>query len=229
MNGELPREPEFMVTRPIENNPERTHDAVLLHLKRRGEMTVGDLCEVLAITSMAVRRHLVGLQKEGLITSRIVKKQRGRPTNKYSLAAKAQSLFPSGYQNLANDLLDAVYEKSGAQGVMELLEVRNKKIVQQLKSELDGKAIGEKIAAVAKVFSEGGFMTDWEALPDGNFLIYQRHCAVHDLAKQYRQLCGLEPRLIEQILGVKVTRQQYMLNNDPVCGYLVESSSSSTR
>lgn len=214
-----------MVTRPIEEKPERTHDAVLLHIKRRGEMTVGDLCDVLEITSMAVRRHLVGLQKEGLITSRIEKKQRGRPTYRYSLTAKAQTLFPSGYESLANDLLDAVFEKDGAAGVMELLEFRNKKVVQRLRVELEGKDVAEKIAAVAKFFSESGFMTEWEALPDGNFIIYQRHCAVHDLAKQYRQLCGLEPRLIEDILGVAVTRQQYMLNNDPVCGYLVNPGS----
>ncbi len=107
---------------------------------------------------------------------------------------------------------------------MELLEFRNKKVVQKLRVELEGKDVSEKISAVAKFFSESGFMTEWEALPDGNFIVYQKHCAVHDLAKQYRQLCGLEPKLIEDILGVKVTRQQYMLNNDPVCGYLVESS-----
>jgi predicted ArsR family transcriptional regulator len=44
---------------------------------------------------------------------------------------------------------------------------------------------------------------------------------VHDLALQYRQLCVLEPKLMEYLLGVKVTRQQYILRNDPVCGYVV--------
>jgi hypothetical protein len=48
---------------------------------------------------------------------------------------------------------------------------------------------------------------------------------VHDLANQYRQLCVLEPRLMENLLGMKVTRQQYILKNDPVCGYIVHVDS----
>ena len=67
-------------------------------------------------------------------------------------------------------------------------------------------------------------MTEWEALPDGNYVIFQRHCAVHNLANQYRQLCALEPKLIETLLDTPVTRKQYMLNNDPVCSYLVQAT-----
>ena len=61
-------------------------------------------------------------------------------------------------------------------------------------------------------------------MDDGNFFIFQRHCALHDVASEFRQVCALEPSLMEQLLGTKVTREKYMLNNDPVCGYIVYSS-----
>jgi hypothetical protein len=35
----------------------------------------------------------------------------------------------------------------------------------------------------------------------------------------------LEPKLRESLLGVKVTREKYMLKNDQVCGYLVKKNS----
>ena len=215
-----------MITQPLGENPESTQQAVLLHLKRSGELTVADLCKILGITSMAVRRHLSVMQQDGLIDSRMVRQLRGRPTYKYKLTDKAEALFPSGFQNLAVDLLDLVYEQSGHQGVMELLGRRNDRLATRLQPRVSGKGPRERVAEVAKIFTEFGYMTDWEPLPDGNFIMYQRHCAVHDLANQYRQLCALEPGLMENLLGMKVTRQQYILRSDPVCGYVVHAAES---
>ncbi|MBX9949273.1 MAG: MarR family transcriptional regulator [Candidatus Obscuribacterales bacterium] len=214
-----------MITQPLSGTPETTQQAVLLYLKRHGEMTIGELCDVLNITSMAVRRHISGLMQDGLVLSRMVKQSRGRPTYKYSLSEKAESLFPSGMQTLAVELLDMVFEESGHKGVMKLLERRNEKRAARLLSRVEGKTLEERVVEVTKIFSEDGYMTEWEKLPDGNFFIFQRHCALHDLAHKYRQLCALEPQLMETLLGVKVTREKYMLQNDPVCGYLVKQAS----
>lgn len=212
-----------MVTQPITENPENTHQAVLLYLKRNSEMTVAELCDVLAITSMAVRRHLSGLQKDGLVECRLVRQLRGRPTHRYRLTAKAESLFPSGMGTLAFDLLDAVYQTSGHKGVMELLSLRDNWLVRKFLPRLEKLSLEQKVEEVAKIYSETGYMTEWERLPNGNYFIYQKHCAVHHLAEQYRQICVLEPQLMQHLLGCRVSREKYMLKNDPVCGYLVHT------
>jgi predicted ArsR family transcriptional regulator len=210
-----------MLVSKLGETPEKTQEVLLLHLKRNGEMTVAELCNILGITEMAVRRHLASLQHEGLVESKTVKQTRGRPLHRYHLTDKAASLFPSGFQALAADFLDLVREERGHKGVMEFLSRRNRRIAERLQDRMANKNLSDRVAEVAKIFTEDGYMTEWEKLPDGNFLIYQRNCALHDLANQYRQICVLEPKLIETLLGAKVTRQQYMLKNDPVCGYLV--------
>ncbi len=210
-----------MITRPLGDVPEKTQDALLLYLKRRGELSVSDLCELLGITSMAVRRHLAHLQAEGLIETRMVRQSRGRPNYKYKLAAKAETLFPSATANMAEDLLAAVMEQSGAQGVMDLLALRNKKRMVAIAERIEGMDLRERVQEVTRIFSEDGYMTEWEELPDGNFLIYQRHCAVHDLANKFRQVCTMEPDLMQNILKVKVTREKYILRGDTLCAYLV--------
>ncbi len=184
---------------------------------------MADLCKYLKITSMAVRRHLNVLQTGGLIDAELVRHGRGRPYYKYRLTSKAENLFPTGFQNLAMDLLDAVYEQSGHKGVLEVLTLRNKKRLDTLGPRIESKDLEERVREVSKIFSEDGYMTEWEELPDGNFFIFQRHCAVHDVAQKYRQVCALEPLLMESLLGVKVTREKYMLKDDPVCGYLVHT------
>ena len=210
-----------MITRPLGDVPEKTQDALLLYLQRRGELSVSDLCELLGITSMAVRRHLAHLQAEGLIETRMVRQSRGRPNYKYKLAAKAETLFPSATANMAEDLLAAVMEQSGAQGVMDLLALRNKKRMVAIAERIEGMDLRERVQEVTRIFSEDGYMTEWEELPDGNFLIYQRHCAVHDLANKFRQVCTMEPDLMQNILKVKVTREKYILRGDALCAYLV--------
>ena len=217
-----------MITHPLDNAPDSTQDTILLHMKKTGQVSVGDLCDVLGITAMAVRRHLTRLQKEGLVESKMVRQSRGRPSYRYFLSEKADSLFPKGYQTLAEDLLDAVYEQSGAKGVLELLKIRNRKRIDRLKVRVEGMDLDERVKEVARIFSEEGYMTEWEALESGDFFIFQRHCALHDVATKYRQVCGLEPQLMESLLGVKVSRQKYMLNDDPVCGYLVEKTKDET-
>lgn len=212
-----------MITHQLGDKPDSTQEAILLYLKREGEMSVSALCEKLGITAMAVRRHLAALHNDGLVDSRIERKSRGRPSYKYKLSNKAEGLFPSGFQTLAMDLLDAVYETSGHQGVMELLSARNRKRITRLLKRVERKNLRERVQEVSTIFSEDGYMTEWEELADGNFFIFQRHCALHDVANQYRQVCALEPQLMESLLGVRVTREKYMLKNDPVCGYRVHA------
>lgn len=212
-----------MSTAKLNENPENTHQAVLFYLKRRKEMTVAELCAALGITAMAVRRHLGGLQGEGLVECRLEKQQRGRPTYRYRLTTKAESLFPSAMNNLAFELLDAVFESKGHQGVIELLSLRDDALAKKLLPRLELLPLAERIAEVSKIFSENGYMTEWSQLPDGNYFIYQQHCAVHSLATQYKQLCFLESRMLERLIGCKITRQQHIMKKDPICGYLVHA------
>lgn len=206
---------------PIEEAPRRTRQAVLLHLKEQGEMSIPQLCQALKVTPMAVRRHLTGLKTRGLVAFRVQRQARGRPIMRYSLTKKAWSVFPSNSENLAIDVLDAIRERDGHSGVMDILKRRNEKLLETLRPRMQHKNLRQRVEEVSKIFSENGYMTEWEALPDGAFFIYQRHCAVHNLATQYRQLCILEPKLIEGLLETRVCRTQYMLKDNPVCGYLV--------
>jgi predicted ArsR family transcriptional regulator len=187
-------------------------------------MTVAELCEVLGVTAMAVRRHLAGLQKDGLVDCRLVRQVRGRPTYHYRLTDKAEAMFPSGLGTMAYDLLDAVFETKGHKGVMELLSMRNEFLAKKHLPRLEKMSMEERVKAVVQLFSESGFMSEWQRLPDGNYFIYQQHCAIHHLATQYRQLCVLEPKLMETLLGTKVTREKFMLKDDPICGYCVHAT-----
>jgi predicted ArsR family transcriptional regulator len=214
-----------MLSQQLNTTPHNTQEALLWHLKKQGELTVAQLSELLSVTEMAVRRHLAHLQSNELVESRLVKQTRGRPNYFYRLGKQANSLFPSGTKNLAKDLLQIIQEESGPKGVTDLLKKRNDLLVSKLKTRLVNKNLEERITELAKFFSDEGYMTEWEKLPDGNFVMYQKNCALHELASEFRQICALEPKLIEELLRAKITRKQHILNNDPVCGYEISQLS----
>lgn len=202
---------------------ESARGALLRILKLRGEMTAGQFCTALKITDTAVRRQLSSLKKEGLITHSTHQQGAGRPVYKYRLTDVASAQFPSGYENLSAYLLDTVFDKSGHVGVMNLLRFNNDRLISMLTSRFVNKNLAQRVEEMALYFTENGYMTEWKELPGGNFFLYHQNCALHKLAVRYRQLCILEPRLIESLLGVKISRQQYILKNQPICGYLVDS------
>lgn len=124
---------------------------------------------------------------------------------------------------MAANLLDTVFDESGHTGIMDVLRLNNNRLFAMLLPRFINKNLAERVEEIARYYAENGYMTEWTALPDGNFFLYHQNCAIYKLALRYRQLCILEPRLIESLLGVKVSRQQYILKNAPICGYLVDS------
>jgi predicted ArsR family transcriptional regulator len=77
------------------------------------------------------------------------------------------------------------------------------------------------VQAIAYHFADHGYMTDFRELREGRFFLYHQNCAIYNLATKYRQLCFMELKLIEALSGAKVTRQQYIFKNQPICGYLI--------
>jgi len=211
--------PHILKRRPGES----ARDGVLRILKLQGEVSAADLAKAMKITYTAVRRHLSSLQHDGLIQSHSYQHGPGRPIYRYSLTESASASFPSGYEKLAECLLDTIFAESGHTGVMDLLRLNNDHLIKMLSPRFGNKTLAERVDEMARYFTENGYMSTYRALPDGNFFLYHQNCAIYKLAVRYRQFCILEPRLIECLLGVKVSRQQYILKNQPICGYLVDS------
>ncbi len=202
---------------------EKPREALIRILKLRGEMTVAELCRALKLTHTAVRRQVSALLTDGVISSHVGEHGKGRPAHKYRLSEKAGAYFPTGYDFLAEELLDTIFETGGHKGIMDFLRTNNNRVIAALMPGFSGLGLKERIAGVARYFADRGYMTDWIELADGNYFLFHQNCAIYKMANRYRQLCILEPRLIECLLGVKISRQQYILKGQPTCGYLIDS------
>jgi iron-sulfur cluster biosynthesis transcriptional regulator SufR len=199
-----------------------TRRRILELLKLRGPQTADQLAKELGLTPMGVRGHLTSLEHDRLISHRAEKRPMGRPAYLYELTELGDELFPRAYPQLAGSLLDTLKAVYGEDSVEKLFQKRNEVLAEQYRARLEGKSLQERVAELAEIRSEEGYMAYYEALDDETFVLREYNCAICQVAKRALQACKAELKLFQQVLpGAEVERQQHMIRGDRTCTYVI--------
>jgi DeoR family suf operon transcriptional repressor len=210
-----------MTATPVKvSGPRRS---LLLALKRAGEARAEALAETLGVTVSAVRQQLEGLTAEGLVTHRLERRGRGRPTHLYRLERAAEPLFPKTYGGLTNELLGYIGDADPAM-VDDLFERRRLRRVEGARARLAAVGLGfaERVAELARILDDDGYLADFEALADGSFRIVEHNCAVLDVAERYGQACSSEIAFLREVMpDARIDRMSHMIAGAHACAYAV--------
>jgi predicted ArsR family transcriptional regulator len=221
------------VTEPAPS-PSSTKRAVLELIKRNGPRTVAQLREALdlsgvAVSGVAVRRHLETLQKEGLVTQTTRALGRGRPAHLYELTEAGNDLFPRNYDQLASQLLDAVRAQLGDDGVERMFAHRQRILAERYADRTAGRDLCGLAGELAAIQDENGYMA--ECQPDGDdreerFLVREHNCAIAKVAGAHPSACRHELALFQQLAGpgIEVERVAHMQAGDLECAYVLRQA-----
>src|SRR5437763_1017750 len=76
----------------------------------------------------------------------------------------------------------------------------------------------ERIAELAGILDEDGYLAEHEPLPDGGYRVVEHNCAVLEVARRYGQACASELEFIRQALPeADVERVAHMMAGAFVC------------
>ena len=193
-------------------------------LKHAGEATAEQLGAELGVTVSAVRQQLDALYVEGLVAWRPQSRGRGRPTHLYRLTRAAEPMFPKAYGGLTTELLGYVAD-SDPNLVDDIFDRRRQRRLEGAQERLAGVGadLPSRVAELARILDDDGYLASWEALPDGTFRIVEHNCAVLDVAERYGQACSSEIAFLRQALpDARVERVSHMIGGAHSCAYLVE-------
>lgn len=182
-----------------------TREQVMVLLRRRGRLSAPQLADLLGLTTVGVRRHLVLLERDGLVTASTEKPKRGRPTAVYRLTDAGLETFPRHYDEIAREAL-AFLKGEDAAAFRRFLALRNDTLAASFAAQVEGATVQERAAALAEVLTQQGYMAEVEQAPDG-LRLCQHNCTVEHLASELPDLCASETKLFERLLGVPVTRE----------------------
>lgn len=199
-----------------------TRRALLVALRKRGEARAEELAEQLAVTVSAVRQHLQGLAAADLVAHREERGGPGRPRHVYRLAPAAEALFPRAYGELTVELLDYIGDED-PELVARAFERRRQARVERTRERLVGLDFDARVAEVARVLDEDGYLAEVEPLPGGRgWRILEHNCAILAVAQRYGHACGAEIAFLRDVLpDADVTRVSHILTGAHACAYEV--------
>ena len=202
----------------------RSREAILDMLKRRGPLTASEIAETLSLTAMAVRQHLYALQAEAVVAYSGQPRPIGRPAKLWHLTEASDRLFPDAHAELTVDLIGAVKEAFGAEGMERLLAIRTRDQIAAYGGRIGGgRTLAERLEALAAIRSEEGYMAEVRPAEDGSFLLIENHCPVCHAAAACTGLCAAELEVFQAVLGeeVEVRRGDHILAGARRCAYMV--------
>lgn len=201
-----------------------TRRAIVKLLKTDGPLDSAQLAERLGVTAMAVRQHLYALQGERLVTAEERAGPVGRPAKYWMLTREADRLFPEAYAELSVALVGAMEDAFGAEGLQRVLASRcARQRVDYAKRIRPSDSLKKKVAELARVRTEEGYMAEVTRGEDGSYLLVENHCPICAAATACQGFCATELELFRSVLGpgVAVDRVEHIVSGDRRCAYRI--------
>lgn len=195
-------------------------------LKMQGSLSATALGDRLGTTSEAARQQLARLAEEGLVEARSASTGVGRPTQLWSLTPTAQSRFPDTHAALTVQLLDIVRTRLGDAALDAIISVREAETRSAYVAAVEpAPNLKSRVAALAELRSQEGYMAAWTEQPDGSLLLIENHCPICAAATACQGFCRAELEVFRSVLGpdVEVERQDHIVSGGRRCTYSIKA------
>jgi predicted ArsR family transcriptional regulator len=156
-----------------------------------------------------------------LVTAETVREKRGRPHAVYRLAEKGQALFARGYEELALALLEEVLHLPETDHGHQMLRRVSARLGRQFAERMQGVAVAERLQELAAVLAAHGIMSKVDEEADA-FVLTEYTCPYYGLAREHREVCGMETEAMELALGSPVTLYQSQFDGHNGCQFQVK-------
>ncbi len=220
----------------------RTRDRVLAMVSENGPVTAAALAGALRMTATGVRRHLDGLQEEGLVAvadHATGGRGRGRPARAYVLTSAGHERMATEYDDVATAALRYLTEAIGPTAVTEFAQRRIAELERRYAGEVAaaGPVLADRVHALANALARDGFAASTRpvaTVSSGSLALApvathgvqlcQGHCPMHQVAAEFPQFCEVETEAFARLLGVHVQRLSTLAGGGHVCTTYIPQS-----
>lgn len=198
-----------------------TRQSALALLLRLGEATAADLADQLRVSVQVMRRHLRGLEEDGLVTSSPAPEGPGRPTNRWHLSADGRAVFPDGGQQFALGLLESLADNLPPETVKQLMAQQALQTALTYRQLIGEGSLQQRLERLVHQRRREGYVAECTQDPDGEaWLFSEFHCSVMRIAEQFPCVCDQELQLIRSTFpDCQVDRVHWRLEQGHSCGF----------
>ncbi|MDR2463271.1 MAG: winged helix-turn-helix transcriptional regulator [Verrucomicrobiales bacterium] len=204
----------------LKRAPKNPKLSILTEIKRSQGLSVSELCERVGLSYMGVKQHCLALEREGYLDTWRRPKGMGRPEKAYRLTHTAQEFFPSEYGNFTTEILDSVREVYGANAADKILFNIYRNETEKLRAKINAYNLEDKMRQLAALREERGYMSEYYFnRDDGRQEIIEYNSPILLCIDRFAILRDLEQRLFENVLGVKIQRDEERVSGLYKCSF----------
>ncbi len=198
-------------------------DDILFLLKTRGPSPTLNIAERLGVSRQAARVQLEKLASDGLVEHINERAGVGRPRRCWSLSAAGNSRFPDTHAQMTVELIGAVRQEFGAEGLDRLIARREGATAEAYRRAMAGvSTLEERLSHLAELRVAEGYMARWSPDGDGGYLLVEDHCPICAAAAACQGFCRSELELFRMLLApARVERTEHALAGARRCAYQV--------
>jgi predicted ArsR family transcriptional regulator len=179
----------------------------IVAMLRAGPRTVEELAAQLGVTDNAVRPHLVGLERDGMIM--VAGERRGegagKPAVLYELHPDAEPLLSRAYAPVLSALLEVLTDTLSERDAHKVLRETGRRLAAAAGGRAPGDLRARARAAAAVLTSLGGDIVVEEAR--GAATLRGAACPLATAVARSPQVCRAVESLVSEISGARVTEQ----------------------
>lgn len=198
-----------------------TRESALALLLRLGDTTAAHLADRLGVSVQIMRRHLRGLEEEGLVASSPAPEGPGRPTNRWHLTAEGRAQFPDGGQQFALGLLESMADQLSPEMVQELMSQQAQQKAKTYRQLIGEGSLQDRLKQLVELRRREGYVAECTPDPAGDaWLFSEFHCSVMRIAERFPCVCDQELQLIRSTFpDCQVERVHWRLDQGHSCGF----------
>lgn len=198
-------------------------------LKRQGELDAEAIAQTVTMTPSGVRQHMAALTRDDLVTFRTEAAGPGRPRYLYRLTDTGDALFPRRYADLTNELLGYLADED-PEMLRHIFERRAERRLADARLRTDGLNLEERVAEIARILDDDGYLADWIGQDDGTYLVREHNCAVLNVALRFGHACGTELQFLQALLpDATVERVAHRVAGHHACAYRINPNQLSSQ
>jgi DeoR family suf operon transcriptional repressor len=203
------------------NTPAPTRDGVLSLLLRLGDATAADLAASLGVSVQVTRRHLRGLEEEGLVEASPSAEGPGRPSNHWRLTDAGHGRFHDGSETFALGLLHSMASSLPREAMEVLLKSQADEKAADYRSRIGPGPLQERLERLVELRRAEGYVAELRPDPEADaWLIHEYHCSVMRIAEEFPVVCDQELQLIRRTFpDCQVERIHWRLEEGHSCGF----------
>jgi len=181
---------------------ESTRGKIVLRL-RSSQQTVNELAEFLNVSDNAVRAHLAGLERDGIVRQNGIVRGYRKPHYVYTLTEEAGKLFPKSYDSLLNRVLDQLKTRLSPAALREVLREAGRSFGFAANNE---RTDTEKLNDAVEALAELGGAAVVERTEDHTY-IRSEACPFGETVKEHPDVCHVAESMLTDIIGKPVTEK----------------------